>query len=194
MGTALFFFALAIGLAAIGISVNSEKNKTSPDKSIEEIKKLNDFTISQCIKVPDPVISTVVAVDNDRHKVVFAYNDGSNISIEMFSASDILESELIENNQSVIKTSRSSQVAGAAVGGILFGGLGAVVGGVTGKKVETVVVDTVGVRVTVNNLASPVRNYYFLNSPVPKNSPQYNSAISQATHWHGVFSALIKNI
>ncbi len=47
---------------------------------------------------------------------------------------DVIKCELSLNNEIVHSTNRKSQIVGAAVGGVVFGGVGAIIGGLTGTK------------------------------------------------------------
>ena len=66
--------------------------------------------------------------------------------------SDIVCFELIENGESVV----SGGLGRALVGGALFGGVGAVVGGVTGGKKSASICKNMQIKVTVNNINNPV--------------------------------------
>lgn len=69
----------------------------------------------------------------------------------VYSFSDIREYELLENGGSV----SSGGLGRALVGGVLFGGIGAVVGGVTGKKRGVSTVTSMQVKITTNDMNNP---------------------------------------
>ena len=64
----------------------------------------------------------------------------------VFSYSDILDFELLENGKTVTKGGLGS----AVVGGVLFGGVGAVVGSVAGKKTKQEITEY-RIKITTNN-------------------------------------------
>jgi hypothetical protein len=105
---------------------------------------------------------------------------------------DIFSSEIFEDGVTITKTVRSSQIGGALIGGLALGGVGAVVGGLTGKTQASDKVDKVDLRLTVNDTKNPIFNLNFLNLPMKKNDTQYKQAIERARHWHGLIEVLIK--
>lgn len=76
----------------------------------------------------------------------------------VYSFSDIQEFELLENGNSV----SSGGVGRALAGGILFGGVGAVVGGVTGKKKSISTVTSMQIKITTSNIDNPVEYINFI--------------------------------
>lgn len=65
----------------------------------------------------------------------------------IFSYNEIVDFELLENGESIVK----GGVGRAIVGGVLLGGVGAVVGGVTGGKKSQSMCSDMKIRVAVNN-------------------------------------------
>lgn len=69
----------------------------------------------------------------------------------VYSFSDIREFELLENGNSV----SSGGLGRALAGGILFGGVGAVVGGVTGKKKGVSTITSMQIKITTADMDTP---------------------------------------
>jgi hypothetical protein len=84
------------------------------------------------------------------------YDPNSDAFFKIFSYRDILESEVLEDGHSVTKTSRSSQLAGTLVGGLLLGGVGAIIGGLSGKKTTHKKVTRIELKVVVNDTSHPI--------------------------------------
>lgn len=82
------------------------------------------------------------------------YNDLQNSNI--YNAKDIIEIELIEDGNSIIKTSRGNQVGGALVGAAVAGGVGAIIGGLSAKGVQQGTVTQLSLKIIVNNIKNPV--------------------------------------
>jgi hypothetical protein len=80
---------------------------------------------------------------------------------------------------SITKTSRTSQIGGALLGGILFGGFGALVGGLTGKTSTSNKVNRIDLRLTVNNTEAPFHEVHF-------------RSMQMARQWHALIEVLIK--
>jgi len=104
----------------------------------------------------------------------------------------LISSEVVEDGHSLTETRRGSQIGGAIVGGVLLGGVGAVIGGLSGKKRTISEVHKVALRVTIESTAFPVIEIPFLAIKVRRDSPLYVNAQTGATEWHGRLTALIR--
>lgn len=93
-----------------------------------------------------------------------------------YSYDDIVDFELIEDGTSVIKGGLGS----AAVGGVLFGGIGAIVGGVTGGKKAHQKCTSLMIKITVNNINAPTEYIKLITSPTDKKSIMYKSSFQNA--------------
>lgn len=69
----------------------------------------------------------------------------------IYSFDDIVEYELLEDGDTITKGGLGRAVAG----GILFGGVGAIVGGVTGGKKSKSIVNSLKIKMTVNDFQKP---------------------------------------
>lgn len=73
---------------------------------------------------------------------------------------DVLSIEIVEDGVSITRSPRRSQLGGALVGGLLAGGVGAIIGGNTGTKTTTEAVKTIDILITVNDIQNPI---YMIN-------------------------------
>lgn len=107
---------------------------------------------------------------------------------------DILESYIVADESTLTKTSRSSQLGGALVGGVLAGGLGAAIGGLSGKKTSDAVVSRLTLCIVLNDTKNPVRrvNFFSSSSPVKESSFTYRMAYDEIDKWHRLISVLIR--
>lgn len=96
---------------------------------------------------------------------------------QMFSYSDLIDCELIEDGNSVIKTSALPK---AIAGGILFGGIGAVIGGITGKQTEKKYCDKLSIKFTVKNCKHFSINLDLIKKKTKKDSREYTKAFNLA--------------
>lgn len=104
------------------------------------------------------------------------------------SYTDILNYELIEDGDIVSK----GGIGRALVGGTLFGGVGAVVGGVTGRK-NNEVCRLLQIKITLNNLNNPVEYITLIQGSFPKNSFTYNTAFNMAQQIMSVLQIICDN-
>lgn len=94
----------------------------------------------------------------------------------VYSYDDIIDFELIEDGTSVTK----GGLGRAAVGGLVFGGVGAIVGGVTGGKKANQKCTSLMVKITVKNTSAPVEYIKLISSVVDKKSIAYKGAFQNA--------------
>lgn len=157
--------------------------------------------------------NTCSAIVDEEKKEVHVVNftdidQNNNLTFKHYSCTfeDIIQSELIIDNEILHQTMRGSQVAGAAVGGLLFGGVGAIIGGTTGKTKQEELIKNIDIKLTINNLQNPIIKISFLNTfkhnasevNLYKNghqtsSNEYKTATLEAEKWQGMFDVIIKN-
>lgn len=179
----IFGSALVIGIIQAAVA-SSRKN------SIEaRLKELPDFTAKQAVVGDDGKAG--IAVDEQRKKVCLISNGANGVSERIISYRDILSAELFEDGSSITKTSRSSQLGGALVGGLVFGGLGAVVGGLSGNTRTSSKIKHIDLRLVVNDTSSPLHDVAFLNGECKKDEFIYKQSLAKARRWHGIIKVLI---
>lgn len=84
--------------------------------------------------------------------------------------------ELLEDNEAVT----TGGIGQALVGAALFGGFGAVAGGVTAKRKTKKVVNTLTVKLTINDFQNPHIMIPLLAKPAKTNSKEYEIAYTMA--------------
>jgi len=97
--------------------------------------------------------------------------------------SDLLSYELMENDSLVT----SGGVGQALVGGALFGGFGAVAGGITGKRIQKKKIESLTIKVTLNNFDCPCLMIPLITKSIKSSSKEYQKALNEA---HTIMSAL----
>jgi hypothetical protein len=157
---------------------------------------IDDFTPTQTIF--SITNKTGVAVDSRSKKVCFLSNPSGSFPCDTrqtqrltISYRDILEAALYEDGNSITKTSRTSQVAGAIVGNVLLGGTGLIVGALTGSKKTSNTVQSLEIRMTVNNTQFPFWAIAFLQNESQKNSLTYKKASEEANKFLSLMKVLI---
>lgn len=97
--------------------------------------------------------------------------------------SDLINYDLLEDDSIVT----SGGVGQALIGGVLFGGAGAIAGGITGKRVQKKKVDSLIIKVTLNNFECPCLLIPLITKSTKTNSTEYTTAFNLA---HQILSAL----
>lgn len=91
--------------------------------------------------------------------------------------SDILDFELIEDGETIVT---KGGLGRAVAGGVLFGGVGAIVGGVTGKKKSKHTVKSVKIKITTNDIKDPIVFITLLQKETKKDSLIYKNSAKTA--------------
>ncbi|WP_453992181.1 SHOCT domain-containing protein [Bacillus nitroreducens] len=138
--------------------------------TIENQKELGVFT-------PTKKIGSLVEFDDNQKKwLVLSPVLGKRDKSIVYNYSDIIDFELLEDDESIA----SGGLGRALVGGALFGGAGAIVGGVTGKKKTKGICTSLKIKVTVRDMNNPVVYIPFLNSKTKKDGWIYKSVFKLA--------------
>ena len=126
---------------------------------------------------PSKVVGTYFGIDeNSRQWAIGKGFIPSLKNVVPYSYDDIVDFELIEDGTSVTK----GGLGRAFVGGALFGGVGAIVGGVTGGKKAHQKCTSLMIKITVNNINVPTEYIKLITSPTDKKSIIYKAAFQNA--------------
>jgi hypothetical protein len=101
-----------------------------------------------------------IALDDVESKVFIFEND----KIKEYRFEDILKTEIIEDGLTINKTSTSSQVGRMLLGGIIAGGVGAAVGGITAASKVSKLVRSIDLKIILNNHKRPVYKINILSN------------------------------
>lgn len=98
--------------------------------------------IGAYVFVLDDASQTLAIINNNGHHRLLHY-------------SDILKVSYAENGQTIMSRSTGRTLGGAAVGGMLFGGAGAVVGGMSGNVKQQRKITSMDIRIVTRNTSKP---------------------------------------
>lgn len=184
-------WVLLIVVAGVGIAIVQAIGVSNKKKAMEEkLKSLPDFSPTQ--KIMGNNGDTGLAIDENRKKVVLIKNGSSGVNLKLITYRDVLTSEIFVDGETITKTARGSQLGGALIGGLALGGVGAIIGGLSGKTKSSEKVKRVDLRITVNDTKSPLHDLNFMDIEGKKDGIVYKAAMEQARHWHGLIAVLIK--
>lgn len=183
---------LLITIAAVGLAIFGFMQTSGAKQKKEDLRKLvdsqNGFKSSHYMtKIPlSTNIPAGLAVDDSTKKLCVIHGD----AIRLYDYKEIIESEVIIDGKSVTKTSRASQFVGTAIGGVLAGGVGAIIGGLSGSTSTKEKVKGVSLKLIVNDTENPVHLIDFIEltntgSTIPE------QALEEAKSWHDLLSVII---
>lgn len=193
-----------------------EVKKTNRELVLWKIAEQEDLIPDEnilCVDKWDLIAGVVLDFTNLKlcvyQKVCGNYN--SPVELMIFPVSQILSLEVIEDGQTVshstttgggeIKTSTGSMLGRAVVGGVLLGGVGAIIGGSTARKTTTSEavthtntvenVNEIKLKMLVNNTTKPLISIPFLSSPTVKGSTAYMEACQKIEHCEALIKVLM---
>jgi hypothetical protein len=175
------FFILCVAVGVIVYLGVKTPNKTTAyaamDKIIDDIKNI-PLNIDK--KYSD--MKTGIALADTQKKIVITKNGSG----KLYDYSDLTGVEVeIDGNQA-----SSANLTGAAVGGILFGGAGAVVGAMTKSKTHKII----KLKLYFSDVHNPTSHIFFLNqrSETSILYPIVKNALIEVDEWYGRMSSILK--
>jgi hypothetical protein len=140
--------------------------------SIEKELSANDFKISKTMNFGDIIFGiTTIHIDNEHEKwAVISRN-----KLKIYKFRDIIDYELYQDDKSAAK----GRAGSAFVGGLLFGGIGAIAGASMGKK-QITSCKSMSILITVNDSENPQIKLPFITSETKTDSLGYKMLINKA--------------
>lgn len=151
-------------LKEVGDNIKKEVSKGQVEQE-EKFKKEKTFKATK-------KIGKIIAFD-DVNKMFMTPCGAFNKRV--YEYSQILDFELLEDGESITQGGMGKSL----VGGMLFGGVGAIVGS-TGKKKTKSICNSLKVKISVNDMKTPSIMIDFLITPVKKSSSIYKASFKNA--------------
>ena len=107
----------------------------------------------------------------------------------IYSFDDILDFELIEDGNSITKGGTGRAIAG----GLLFGGIGAIVGGATAKRKTKSTCTRLQIKITLNNISNPMVYVNLITTETKTDSLIYKTAYGSAQNIMSVLQIICAN-
>lgn len=147
----LIFFGVILFIFLIYKAAEWENNKIKKrsDAMQQKISGIENFTISR--KVDGFGGFYIFAIDEVNEKIALVTESVNHI----VSFSDIIGVELIEDGNTVSKKSTTRTIGGAIVGGVLAGGVGTIVGGLSGNSTQKSKISSLSVKILLRSLDKP---------------------------------------
>lgn len=190
------------------ISLNNTNLRIVKDNKMKKFGIINEKSSNFITNIYDDFEITdylndetkFLAIDEKtRRTCIVRQNSQGNPDIKFYESNDIVSVEINEvtdsETRTITKTNRGSQVVGAAVGTALLGGAGLILGGLTGSKSSkaktTTKVKKIELKLTLNDLHTPVITFALFEGEIKLNSDVYQKIMKSADYWDGIFRVLI---
>lgn len=159
----------------------------------EEKEKMKNITVNKFIEANklDNIIDTgeIFFAISKQFSNILVYqleNDGINVW-RVINFDEIIGCDLIEDNTTVMQ----GGIGRAVVGGVLAGGIGAVVGAQTRKSSN--IVEKLNVRILTNNIDEPICNICIIYTQTDRSSDVYKQKYSVAEKIYATVNAIINS-
>lgn len=132
-----------------------------------------------------------IAINEKQAKVAFVSRKTINDEyiVKTFNFKDVIEAKVITNKQTITSTSLSSASTRGIIGGMIAGGIGSIIGGVTAKQKSSSKIKELTLELVVNDLLNPRYTVTFYKSELALDGS--NSVINLTEEWYRVFSVII---
>lgn len=107
-----------------------------------------------------------------------------------FSA--IVKAEVLRDGTQVASTNRGSQAIGAAVGAVAFGGIGAIIGGLSGSSTSVSGTKRLSIQITVDDSTKPIHEVTFYETKSKKGGKRGDMLFDQGAQQIVEFGAHIE--
>lgn len=187
MGLFLFILIVAFIGGIVGAIIKIRNDKKHKENAQSVFDNLPDFKADNYYL--SPTSGQSIGFDNTRKKICFLDRQQNPF---VYDYSKILQSEIIVDGETILKQSTTGTIGRSILGGVLSGGVGAIIGGTTGTKTQTQNISSIDLKVIINDTKTPVFKINFLNLKTKKGSFIYKKAYGEVENWHGILSGLIR--
>ena len=166
---------------------SSDKRKEEIEKLHQQLNQLPNFKPKKTLIKYYITGNKGISIDDDSKQICLIVNN--QLILKPFT--DIIETQVVVDGKTITKTSRGSQALGMAVGGVLGGGLGLLIGGLTASTSETKKIKNVSIKLLMNDLTTPVHEVGLIGvSPATGYEP-LNLALTQAEEWDNLLKIVL---
>lgn len=180
---AVFVFMVLVVIGSFQVSAD-QKAMAAMNEHIQRLPGFNP-----AVRYDNP--SMAILIDPDSNQFAIALKTGS---ARAYRFDQLVAVDVEHDGSSLEKTNRGSQAMGAAVGGVLLGPVGLLLGGLTGSKRKVALVKRLSLKIFTNDLEKPVTEVVFFHSPsgAKPDAPVVKSAASQLEGWYGRFRTILQ--
>lgn len=117
-------------------------------------------------------------------------DSGYEIEENYFDLHDVLNVELSLDDNSIYKAGPISALTAAAIGGVAFGGAGAIVGSLTTGHVGKGKISSLVLKLRVNDIETPLIQIHFITKPLKLSSKDATTRLEIAEKWTNLIEVM----
>lgn len=151
----IFSIVAAIIVLIITFYVENKTREKRGEKIMEATSLYNDF--HPTVKIVNDQVRFTFSIDKDKKKIliIIADNPEEKANSFLLDYSDIISVELLEDSNLIYSKSTVRTIGGGLFGGLVAGGAGAIIGGLSGSSKEKKKVSNIKIKLLVRNLDNP---------------------------------------
>lgn len=148
-GFIIFAIIVAIVGGILQAQHQAKKQAERANKMSTRFNSINDFKVSRKINGFGGFYT--FAIDDESEKIAFV----SEYTRKIIDYKDIIGVEIIEDGNTIMSKSASRTIGGALIGGVLAGGAGSIVGGLSGNTKQKNKVSSLSVKILIRDTQYP---------------------------------------
>lgn len=166
-----------------------EANERAAQLNSQALKAITQFSAE--VLFVGGVEESGIGLDIAANRFAIVHPDKDTV---ICSFDDVVSVHLERDGETVHQTDRGSQVAGAAVGAALLGGIGLIVGGLTGMSRTTRKISKLSLKIYTTDVRAPVADVVFFAraKAVGPDDLELKARAAQAEEWYARFQAILR--
>jgi hypothetical protein len=177
-----------LGLIAFGVWQFWGRRQLQISRATNGLQKLRGFSPTFSLVGTD---GTSIAMDPIAKQIAFIDQAGNAF---IYKFKDIIAAEACKNGISFTKTNRGSQIVTAAIGQLLCGPKGFVVGGTTGSTTTSERVNALSIKIYLADVTLPMREIgFYRGSAIEMSSRRFQKYVAVLDEWYGRLRVAIAN-
>lgn len=155
---------------------------------------IQNFTTSNHSCFIDSTGGNCIAVDIENRKIIIINIAGGSITCKEIDFSSIISVELINSGTTIFQKSITGTVGRALVGGVLAGGVGAIVGGTTGAVAKEDKCTSLVTKLMIRDISNPIHEIYWYRSFEGQSNIEYFAEYKSAQKAKDIISTIIDKV
>jgi hypothetical protein len=188
------YFLIYVGIASLfiffylGSKVGDEMDEVANNNFLKVLKE-NNFTPDKKVFSHDQLFGLAINEANKQIAYVSRNTVHDEYKFKLFNFQDIIEAKVKTNHETITSTSIGSIVSRGIVGGLVAGGIGSIIAGVTSKQNSSQKIKELTLEFVVDDILNPRYTLSFYKSDYPLK--QSSDLIELTETWYRIFSVII---
>jgi hypothetical protein len=153
-GILIFFIVIPLGLIFLNYYLGQKRNEKLEERKQLLLEKIKQLPFNLFKKSSFYVHSKIYAagIDKDKRKIIIC---DENLRYSSYPFDKIIDIKVNVDGETVINSSTMKTIGRSLVGGVLAGGAGAIIGGLSGSKIATNRVKLLELEFLFNDIENP---------------------------------------